>query len=170
MKIISVIISIIVAIGVIIIVLSLYTSVDIIPNRVSELQETVDSLQSTIIRHGVDIFLVKLKTEDLKTYGSIDLSHAPLQTIDYRFLITIESVTEHLTGIKIKGRIVNLTSLRFDNLKFNITIASQSKEFSIRRISSGNSTTFNVYVPNVPLEESQYAYIEFVESLIYYGQ
>jgi hypothetical protein len=97
---------------------------------------------------------------------SVDFTVPNAQDIGKDFKVANLSVEQHLTGVKIKGRVINATSLRHDNLKFKITIAEKEKDFWINRISSGNSTTFDVYVPDVPLDKAQYGTIEYLESTV----
>jgi len=115
----------------------------------SELNELMDDLE-----------------RDLK--GSVDLSTQDIQDIGHGFKVVGLSVTEHLTGVKVKGRIINATSLAHESLIFKITIGAQTKEFSISRISSGHSTGFNVYLPNVPTDRTSYGKIEYVRSFLRY--
>ena len=84
-------------------------------------------------------------------------------------MVVGSSVNPHLTGVKIKGRIINSTALARENIEFEITIAGKTKKFSINRISSGNSTGFEVYVPDVPIDKVNIAKFEKISSYALYS-
>jgi len=129
-----------------------------------QLRDEITRIDSTMLE-------MRLKIYDLEPpYYSdrIDLSDPEIQSIDEQFMLCRTSVEEHLTGIKVKGRVINATALRHDNVTFRITLGVHSKEFTINRISSGNSTPFSVYIPDVPIEESRYAKIEYVRATVWF--
>lgn len=99
----------------------------------------------------------------------INLTVPNVQDIDNDYKVTIESVEQHLTGVRVKGRIINSTTLDNEDLSFKIKISNQSQDFYINRISAGNSTGFEVYVPNVPIDQTQYGEIIFVESIVFFN-
>jgi len=79
----------------------------------------------------------------------VDFTISSIQDLDNGFLLTQSAQTEHLTGIKFTGRIINTQSVKHKNVTFKITVSGQSKEFTINQISSGNSTRFSVYIPDI---------------------
>lgn len=75
---------------------------------------------------------------------------------------------EHLTGIKFSGRIINTQSVRHRNATFKIKIGEKEKDFTINIISAGNSTSFNVYMPDIKPEETHYGEIQYQQSTVEY--
>ena len=92
-----------------------------------------------------------------------------IQEINNTFLVAELSLEPHLTGIKVKGRIVNSSSLSHENVKFKITVSKQSQEFTLNRVSPGSSTSFEVYVPDVPIKDTRSGEIEYIESMVSYN-
>ncbi len=137
-------------------------------DKTESLQRQMDSLEIKIIDVRSDVRKLEIDAllDDIK--GSVDFSNPNLQDIGDGFMVGKLSVQQHLTGVKVKGRMVNHTALRQENIKLKITIGGYTKEFTINRISSGNSTSFEVYVPNVPIEKTQYGTIRYIESMVYY--
>ena len=80
----------------------------------------------------------------------IDFTVPSVQTLaDDKFAVTQLSQEEHLTGIKFRGRMINLTAVDFEGVTFELSVSGENKEFTISRISSGDSTGFEVYVPEL---------------------
>ena len=104
--------------------------------------------------------------EEITSKYTVDFTVSDVQRIDNVFLLANASQEKKLTGVKFTGRIINTQSVDHVNATFDITVDGQSKEFTINRISSGNSTGFNVYIPELNIEDSRYAKIEFVRSQI----
>ncbi|NUM80081.1 hypothetical protein HUU42_04685 [bacterium] len=100
----------------------------------------------------------------------IDLTSSSLQDIGDGFLVGNLSLEEHLSGILVRGRIVNSTSLTHTSVTFKIVVARQSKEFTIQRIASASSSSFEIYLPNVPVAHSNSGRIEYLSSSVSYGQ
>lgn len=96
----------------------------------------------------------------------VDFTVPEIQQIDNTFLLSSASQEKHLTGIKYSGRIINTQSVDHLNAAFNLDVDGKSKGFTINKISSGNSTGFNVYIPELNIENARYAKIEYVRSQI----
>ena len=80
----------------------------------------------------------------------IDFTVPSVQSLsDRRFAVAELSQEEHLTGIKFSGRIINMTAVDFEGVTFELRAAGEGKNFTISRISSGDSTGFEVYVPDL---------------------
>ena len=99
----------------------------------------------------------------------VDFSASELQPITSSFLLAGASQKKHLTGVIFTGRIINATALKRTNVEFDITAnphsyASVSKRFTINQISSGNSTGFSVYIPELNLEDARLAKIEYINA------
>lgn len=101
--------------------------------------------------------------------GFVDLTVPNIQNIGDGFYVSQLSVEPHLTGVVIKGRVVNATSLNHSTASFIVTVAARSNTFTVNRITSGRSTRFEVYVPDVSLEETKSGTIKFERSMVGYG-
>ncbi|KAF3982366.1 MAG: hypothetical protein HFP81_00160 [Methylococcales symbiont of Hymedesmia sp. n. MRB-2018] len=106
--------------------------------------------------------------EIITSKHTVDFSVSNIQRIDDVFMLTSASQKEHLTGVQFKGRIINTQSVDRSNLKFTLNIDGNSKNFTINKISSGNSTGFNVYIPELSIHNARYAKIEHESSQISY--
>jgi len=120
-----------------------------------------------------DLSMLKTKMELLNTKmnrialgnepASVDLTSKNVQKINESFTVSIDEVEPHLTGIKIRGEIINTSGLTHRNIKFDVTVAEQTKELHIlEEIKSGYSRNFDLYIPDVPIEKSKYAKIEYI--------
>ncbi|MBC8554943.1 MAG: hypothetical protein ISR73_02580 [Gammaproteobacteria bacterium] len=106
--------------------------------------------------------------ENITSKHTVDFSVSNIQKIDDVFMLTTASQEEHLTGVQFKGRIINSQSVDRSNLTFTLNVDGISKEFTINKISSGNSTGFNVYIPELSIHNARYAKIEHESSQISY--
>lgn len=103
----------------------------------------------------------------------IDFSAPEIQPINGDFMIVGATQEKHLTGVKFKGRIINATALKHTDVEFNLTANPlrgdrSTKQFTINQISSGNSTGFSVYIPEITLSEARHAKLEYYSSSMYY--
>jgi len=138
----------------------LHSKSNSISSRMESLQNQVSDLSNTIYSLKVDILALRYASQK----GSVDLTIPAIQDIGDGFMAAHLSVEQHLTGVKVKGRIINSTALDHENIKFRIALAEETKEFIINRISSGNSTGFAVYIPGVPIDKTRYGTIQYIES------
>ena len=99
---------------------------------------------------------------------TVDFSNTSIQTLGNGFMLSQATQNKHLTGIRFTGRIINSQSVDHLNSTFNISVDGENKEFTINRISSGNSTAFNVYIPDISAENSRLAQISYVRSSVSY--
>ena len=99
---------------------------------------------------------------------TVDFSVKTIQPLSNGFMLSKAAQDKHLTGIKFTGRIINTQSVDHLNVKFNLSVNDINKEFTINKISSGNSTAFNVYIPDISAESARYAQISYVSSTVYY--
>jgi len=106
--------------------------------------------------------------EVITSKHTVDFSVSNIQQIDNVFMLTGATQEKHLTGVKFSGRIINSQAVDHLNIEFTLSVGEASKEFTINRISSGNSTGFNVYIPELSLKSARYAKIEYVSSQIAY--
>lgn len=144
--------------------------------RIQRLEAEVDSVRgwSAELWGRVDSIASELRTLRLaeRVYhgneGMVDLSTTDIQGIGDGFFAARLSAERHLTGLRVRGRIVNATSVRHEAAQFRITIGEQRQGFTVNIISPGNSTSFNVYVPDVAEEQERWARIEYQQSMIRY--
>ena len=127
----------------------------------------INKQQNTLIQQVNDLASYKISKEVLDAWeNTVDLTTPNIQNIGRGFMVSKLDIRQHLTGIKLKGRIINSTALTHTNIKFKISIAEQEKEFNINKISMGCGTGFNVYIPDVPIEETRYAHIRRTGSMV----
>jgi hypothetical protein len=110
------------------------------------------------------IFLHEILTEE----GNVDLTNSNIQGIGNGFYVAKLSVEQHLTGVKVKGRVINSMSLIHESVEFQIKIAGQAKDFTVNRIPAGGSAIFEVYVPDVPVARTKFAVIKYNRSAVLY--
>lgn len=110
----------------------------------------------------------KMLYELLASRYTVDFSVRELQPVNDRFFLGEASQEQHLTGVKFTGRIINSLAVDHTEVTFDLKVAGQSKEFVINRISSGNSTAFNVYIPELRIEDARYAQIEYKHSKVHF--
>jgi len=128
----------------------------------------IDSAHNKIDELSYDI---EMDMWDLKysRLSYIDLSIVNFQTINSDFSVMPETVEAHLSGIKISGKILNTSSVDQSDIKFKVVIADESKEFEItQKINSGYARPFEIYIPNVPVGESDSAEMSYLESTIHF--
>lgn len=99
---------------------------------------------------------------------TVDFSVTTIQQLSHGFMLAQASQKKYLTGIKFTGRIINTQSVKHRDVTFNLSVNGKNKEFTINKISSGNSTGFNVYVPELSVNNARYAKIRYVRSSIFF--
>jgi len=97
---------------------------------------------------------------------TVDFSVSTIQQLSDGFMLAEAAQKKHLTGVEFTGRVINTQSVQHLNATFNISVNGKNKEFTINKISSGNSTGFNVYVPELSVQNARYAQIRYVRSSI----
>ncbi len=135
-------------------------SIEKLKGTVSELQEKIEKNQNAIIKIALESYLEKK--------GQVDFTNSQIQDIGSGFNVVGIEMKEHLTGIKFSGRIINTQSVRHKNATFKIKIGDREKNFTINKISAGNSTSFTVYVPDIKPEDAHYGEIKFQQSSVEY--
>jgi len=100
--------------------------------------------------------------ESFTSKYTVDFSVSEVQSIDRVFLLTNASQKKHLTGIEFSGRVINTQSIDHLDVHFELSVDDKNKEFTINKISSGNSTGFSVYIPDIDIERARYAKINAV--------
>lgn len=126
-----------------------------------ELSEKLDKLEESVKEIGYEYFLEKLSEV-------IDFTVPSIQPVDDGFMLSRAEQEAHLTGIKFRGRILNTQSINHKNITFKLIVNKTEKEFSVNQISAGNSTSFEVYVPDLAAQDARYGRIKYIESTIEY--
>jgi len=135
--------------------------VKVLETQNKELSDNVNSIQESIKNIQYEYFLKQLS-------NIIDFTVSGIQTVGDGFMLTRAEQEAHLTGIKFKGRILNTQSVRHRNITFKLTVNKIEKNFTINQVSAGNSTSFEIYVPDLTAENARYGKIEYVESSVEY--
>ena len=128
--------------------------------QISELRYSVAQSKAKDIEIDESIKEIRAKSQ------VVDFTISSIQDLDRGFMLSSAAESEHLTGIKFTGRIINTQSVKHKSVTFKITVLSVSKEFTINQISSGNSTKFSVYIPDIKAEKARYAKIEYIRSSV----
>jgi hypothetical protein len=128
------------------------------------MRRQIHALDSSISNLQWDYNLYKLENSK----GAIDFTSTGLQEIGNGFYVVSLSIDQHLTGVMIKGRILNGTSLLHQQAQFNLEIAAQTKDITIDSIPPQNAALFEVYVPDVPIDQAHWGKMSYVRSLIHY--
>ena len=129
--------------------------------KISDLTARVATLETNSIMTEIRFLQLEQKR--------VDLTVKSFQNLGGNFGISIESVDPHLTGVTIKGAILNENSTRRTDVKFNITVGKSKQGLSIPAIPSGYATKFELYVPDVAKEETKTASVEFESSNVSYS-
>lgn len=100
--------------------------------------------------------------------GGVDLSIPSFQIIDHNYSAGKFNVTQHLDGIKVNGIILNTKSVGSVDSEFEITVNGQTQNFQIKNIPSGYASSFNVFIPNVPIDKARWGNIKYIKGQIKY--
>ena len=121
----------------------------------------ITSLQATSALTDVRISYLEQK--------HVDLTVKSFQNVGGNFVISIESVDAHLTGITLKGSVLNQNATRCSDVKFSVTVGNSKQELGIPSIPSGYASKFELYIPDVSTQDTKTASIEYESSNISYG-
>ena len=163
LAIISIITCLICVIGIFLYVQTINTRIDeknkrleeILFNANDEFRENMVDKVSELLNSYM-IFLPSLEI-DLTSEGWQDLGHG--------LIVSDIVVDEHLTGVKVKGKVINCLSVTQSRISLFIVIGESSKEFEIiEDIEPSYSADFEVYVPDVPIENTNKAKLVFQNS------
>ncbi len=98
----------------------------------------------------------------------VQLTQSAVQSIGHGFMVSKLEATPHPNGVRVKGRVINTTSVAHKGLSFRIALGEHSQAFGINLISPGNSTGFWTVVRGASLEGSPPAEIEYLASTVTY--
>lgn len=123
----------------------------------------IDSLSSRLRKAEIDLIIQEYSKEKM-----VDLSTSDIQDIGNGFSVCKISLEQHLSGVKIRGTIINGTSLNHTMVKFKITVSGQVQYFTVNRINAGSSGKFTVYIPDIPASDTRWGKIEYDHSTIWF--
>jgi hypothetical protein len=139
-------------------------SVKAVSQQVDDLRQRIEDYRNEIAKTADEIAKIKLDI-DYRKRGFLDLSVKSLQELGDGFWLEKVSVEPEMSGIVLKGFIINATPMNQSSIRFDITIGTKNQELIIDRIDPGMSRSFELYVPDVKIEDAGYAKINYVESV-----
>ena len=99
----------------------------------------------------------------------VDTTVSILQAVGSDFAVSIKGIEPYLTGFRIKGMMLNKTSVDYDDVTFSIVVGKSSQEFGIQKLSAGSAKNFEVYVADVDVSDTGQAKIRFKEGNLRYS-
>ena len=102
--------------------------------------------------------------------ASVDLTNPMLQAIGSGFLVSPTSVTDSSGGLRVRGRIVNATSLAQARAEFRLSVGRSEVPFTVGRIGAGNSAQFVVELPQSASADVRTARMRWTRSNVSYGE
>ena len=80
------------------------------------------------------------------------------------------SVTDSNSGLRVRGKIVNATSLDQARAEFRLTVGRREVPFTVARIAAGTSAPFVVELPQSATEDVKSARMRWARSSVSYGE
>jgi len=119
------------------------------------LNDEVNLLSGRIFQNKLNV--VSLKA-DKESENIVYLSMTEFQEIGGGFNVSVKSAAKYLTGINIKGLILNLQSVTYRNPTFIVYVYNVGKgehvkkaEFTVNKeIKPGHAVNFSAYIPDLP--------------------
>lgn len=102
--------------------------------------------------------------------ATVDLTNPMLQAIGAGFLVSPTSVTDSSGGLRVRGRIVNATSLDQARAQFMLAIGRREVPFTVGRIGAGRSAQFVVEFPQNASADVRAARMRWARSAVSYGE
>jgi len=113
----------------------------------------------------------KLDVHELLGHGqkkTIDLTTPTLQSIGEGLLVSVREVQAHLSGLVVKGRVVNTNAVTKTAVNIKMQIGKTKQGFMLKKVSRGGSSRFSVFVPRVDVKHASYADMWVVNSVVSY--
>jgi len=101
---------------------------------------------------------------------AVDLTNPTLQSLGSGFFVGPTSVTDSSGGLRVRGRIVNATSVDQARAEFRLVIGKREVAFSVARIGAAGSAPFAVELPASGKEDVRAARMRWVRSSVSYGE
>ena len=102
--------------------------------------------------------------------ASVDLTNPTLQAIGSGFLVSPTSVIDSSGGLRVRGRIVNATSLDQARAEFRLSVGKREVPFTVARIDAGTSAQFVVELPQSASADVKAARMRWARSSVSYGE
>lgn len=166
----AVVLSLLIAVGAVLYAVSVNRDVD---ERIINTETSISAINSSFaqrnegFRQFVDETLIEFLGPLIShlPQQEIDLTGQGWQDLGHGLRIVDISVSEHLTGVKVTGRLVNVLSVSQSRISFMIKIGDSGQTFEVvESIAPGYGALFEVYVPDVPLSSSNKATMTYVQS------
>ena len=104
---------------------------------------------------------------NLSEKNRILLHSSGYQEMEGGLYVVIDSVNPHLSGLKIKGEILNALAVDREGLSFKVHVGDKSGDFFIDEIPSGVAKKFEVYIPDAD-KDAEYAIFEYKSDFMKY--
>ncbi|MGE5894744.1 MAG: hypothetical protein ACM34I_11865 [bacterium] len=132
--------------------------------HIASLSAKAENLDQRLTRNEkiTDELTEKLREE------KVNLTVPSVQRINNVFLVGKLTVEKYLTGVKVRGVIVNSSALEHDDAKFRMAIEGKLTEFTVKKVKAGSSKGFEAEIPDVPFEKATAAEIQFISSTASY--
>jgi hypothetical protein len=109
----------------------------------------------------------------------VDLSTTSFQNIESNYAVSVKSVSEHLSGILVKGLVLNQNSVAVHDVSFTVVInflfgtngppiVSTARKLSLPEIGPGHAAPFELYIPDVDPKTSRSAVFSFDHASVSY--
>lgn len=121
-------------------------------------------------RAGADSYFLRY-TIDQEIGGwapVVDLHSADVQDAGRDFLVSNLSVAAEAGGARISGVLVNESAVNHEMARFTFSTRGINREFTVRRLPAGGSSSFSVDVPGLPADSTLYGSIHYVSSTVSY--
>lgn len=159
-----------------------------ISSRIDGIEKRVATAEGSLEQFDfIEFVLLKYEVENLKSRVDshinppFDFSVSSIQNVGYPFAVCNLSLDPHLAGIKIRGRLINQSSVAYEGATFTIKIEefrgsdgeilqeAKEKDFWIKAVGPGKSVDFGVFIDEVDPTKCKYGHITFKEgSLSWY--
>jgi hypothetical protein len=100
---------------------------------------------------------------------TVDLTNPTLQSLGSGFFVGPTSVTDSSGGLRVRGRIVNTTSVDQARAEFRLAIGKHEVSFSVARVGAGGSAPFAVELPENAKADVRAARMRWLRSTVRYG-
>jgi hypothetical protein len=99
----------------------------------------------------------------------VDLGNGKLQHLRHGFAISELATEREDTGVRITGRMINASSLRYRGATFRLKTSTSSAELTIDTLAPGGSGSFSTLLARQPLEAARVATLSFVSAAVEYA-
>lgn len=99
----------------------------------------------------------------------VDLTNQKLQHLRHGFAVSEVRLARRDSGVLVRGRLINTSSLRYRGVVFRLKVASSAKEFAIEEpLFPGASGVFEVSLANLPLDNARTATLSLMTAGVDY--